>query len=300
MLPLLHLVKFRGGQRRSHSFLVDVYQVHVRNLLLFSFGLSMARQIFGENIICHAMRQHIEQSYLDTKCLINGTMTGKDPAFHHDYYQWIAIVLLLLAFSIYFPYAVWFNRYGSFINELTTSIKDAESCKQLFKVIQKSKGNNLFWKTCTLEMAYLANLFILVFLLNRFFNQAWSSAQWSWKAVNVLFPESGDCFLNYYSGGDETTGRFTCLLPLNTVYRKVFLVLYGVAIALIILHGLAIVYRIHMVMKLKPKYVNMFWACKIAIRSAEKYEWQQILIKEWNQTKYSEDFCSKVYMETLV
>lgn len=282
MLPLLHLITFTGG--KSHSFLVDLYQTHVRNLLLFGFGLSMARQIFGENIICHLMKQSVTQSYADTKCFINGTMTlGDHPTVYHDYYQWIAIVLLLLALGVYWPFSIWFQFNGSYIKEISTNITDEKSCERVMEVLKSSRGCGMFWKTWTLEIVYALHLLMMGYALDRFFNHMWSKSGWSWTAIDILFPESGRCFVDYYSGGDVTIGRFTCLLPLNSVYRRVFWVLYLVALLLMCLHVVVFVHRLFLSIRLGREYVDLFWTWKIAETSAETFHAKQMLQEEWNQ-----------------
>ncbi|GBO20043.1 hypothetical protein AVEN_86387-1 [Araneus ventricosus] len=97
MIPLVQLLKFKGAGR-SHSIIIDFNQIYVRNLLLFGFGLCMARQFSGPDIICHIDTKSIDALYINTKCFINGTMTlpteQQDNVIYHNYYQWVSIVLL--------------------------------------------------------------------------------------------------------------------------------------------------------------------------------------------------------------
>lgn len=107
MLPLLHLLKWKGSHRgniQSCSMLVDFNQIHIRNLFLFCFGLGLAKQMFGENIECQHNKHDIEKKVLEMKCFINYTRTTfMDETLIHDFYQWIPVILLLLAFSFHFP-----------------------------------------------------------------------------------------------------------------------------------------------------------------------------------------------------
>lgn len=152
---------------KSYSPLIDFQQIHIRNIFVFAFGLSVARQLFGENIICHVMRQNIIQNYVDMQCFINGTFTPQDPPIYYDYYQWIPIYFLYMAF-IYYPFSIWCQIYGSYIKELTSHVKDEDRCREIFEIIQLSKGNLLFWKTWALEIFYFVNLLIQIGLTNSF------------------------------------------------------------------------------------------------------------------------------------
>ncbi|GBN13077.1 hypothetical protein AVEN_257666-1 [Araneus ventricosus] len=242
----------------------------------------MARQLFGDNINCQLDGQSIGQSFLNTKCFINGTRTNLIgptyatlPILYHDYYQWIPIVLLLLAFSFYLPFRIWSRHIHNFMEELTTKIEDEESCDRIFQVITLSKGNRLYWKTWALECVYAVHLMIHIILLNQFFHRLLSLSGWSWSAIPLLFPEIATCFYDYFGRGLQTLGKFQWLMPLNTLYRKIFFVVYVMCSVLIPLHVIFFLYRMIMALRMGRNWINMWWCVQISKQAA----------KTWHATK---------------
>ncbi|GFY61761.1 innexin [Trichonephila inaurata madagascariensis] len=291
MLPLALLKwKSRDVSPKSHSLLVDFNQIHVRNLFLFCFALSISRQYFGENINCQIDGHRVSQSFLDTKCFINGTLTNFSgvqepilPVLYHDYYQWVSIVLLLQAISFHLPFRLWSKNIHSYVQELTIQKFEKSECDRVFNVITSSKGNGIFWKIWTLECFYAAQLICQIFLLNLFFHRVWSLSRWSWSAIPILFPEMGTCIYDYFSGGGQTAGRFRCLLPLNSVYRKVFFVIYGLFAILLVLHKVFFLYRLFLTIRLGPKWINMWWSLQIAQDVANSWHGKQTLNRKWRR-----------------
>lgn len=258
MNPLTHLVKFSSKQHKSYSVLVDIFQIYFRNIILFCTGLSMVRLLFGEIIVCQTMGRSVSQTFVDTKCYINGTITDKE-GLYHDYYQWVSVYLLLCAFAFYFPYSIWAKLFANYIRHLE-SLSDKP--EQAIQVIKDSKGNFIFFKTLTLEIFYTVYLFFILFLTDLFFNGIWSRFSWSYTAVYKIFPDTGKCNVTYFHAGGDTDDRFICLLPLCSVYRKVFSALYILTITLIISNVCIISYRIFLMWR-KRKCVNIWWAFEI-------------------------------------
>lgn len=264
MNPLLHLVKFSSKHSQSHSILVDIQQIYLRNVILFCTGLSMIQLLFGEVIVCQNTVNAVSQTFIDTKCYINGTMTkgssnGTTPTIYHDYYQWVSVYLLLLAFGFYFPYSIWLKLFGSFIRHLETL---AEKPNEVIQIIKESKGNFIFYKTLALEVVYIFYLIIILILTDVFFNGLWSRFNWSLTAVYKIFPDNGSCYIDYYHSSGSSDAWFNCLLPVCSIYRKVFSLLYVLVLHLFILNGIMITYRIIMAFH-KGKNVDIWWAFQI-------------------------------------
>lgn len=276
----------------SHSTLVDLQQLYVRNVFLFCFGLSMTRQFFGPNIICQLDGNRLTQDMLDTKCFINGTFTDFSdtenaivPSLNHNYYQWVSLVLLLMAFSFHFPFRMWAKYASQFIKELSTCLKTEEDCCRVIHIIRQSRGNHLFWKMFLLECIYFMHLVLQIVLMDQFFNRIWSLSKWSHTAIDLLFPDMSSCFYDFYSVGGITTGRFRCLLPLNSVYRKVFWIIYPVFVSLMALHVLFFVYRLCLAIYFGKEWINEWWCVQVAKSRAESWLAKDSLHKAWVQRK---------------
>lgn len=266
MIPLLQLVQLNTPHEESYSIFLTIYHVYVRNILTFCTGLTMIRFLFGNSIECLNDNQHFPQSYMDTKCYINGTFTLEQghPTLYHDYYQWIPVYLVLLAFGFHFPYSLWSQHYGHYLRHLE---KLAEKPNDMIQMIQETQGNSIFFKTVALEMFYIVHLVSIVNISNAFFNHLWSRFYWSWRAIYKLFPDKGTCYFEYYHGSGISENKLTCILPLCSVYRKIFFTLYFLVWVLMVVNAWMIVYRILLVLY-KRKFVNTWWAFTIAEQCA--------------------------------
>lgn len=283
MLPLLHLVKWKttdGPRVVSCSMLVDFIQIHVRNTFLFGFALSLLKQIFGENIHCQLDKSSIDQVIVDMQCYINGTWSKyKEETIYHDYYQWISLILFLLAISFHLPCRIWFKWMGKFIQEMTANVKDQESCEKVVQVVKESRGNGLFFKTWILESVYSILLMIQIGLLDFVFHHMWSKSGWSPSIIQQLFPDMVHCNHDYFAGGFETTGKFTCILPLNTAYRKIWWITYFIFAALMALLVICHAYRIHLLCFYGREKIDMWWCIKISSSRVETWKAKVMLTK---------------------
>lgn len=287
MLPLLHLVKWKatsGPRVVSCSMLVDFIQIHIRNVFLFGFGLALAKQVFGENIHCQTDKSTIDQVIVDMKCFINGTWSKyKDESFYHDYYQWIPLILFMLAISFHLPCRIWFKWMGNFIQEVTANLKDRESCEKVLYLVKESRGNGLFWKTWILEFVYAIQFMLQIGLLDLTFHHMWSKSGWSPSIIPQLFPDMARCDHDYFAASFKTTGKFTCLLPLNTAYRKMWWITYVIFIVLFILQMICHAYRIYLVCFYGREQIDMWWCMKIASSRAETWN-AKVLLMNMNKT----------------
>lgn len=262
MIPLLQLVQWNTQQEASYSVFLTLYHVYVRNILTFCTGLTMIRFLFGNSIECLNDNRQFSQSFMDIKCYINGTFTlvPGHPTLYHDYYQWVPVYLVLLAFGFHFPYSFWSQHYGNYLRQLENL---AEKPNDMIQMIRETQGNFIFFKTIALEMFYIVYLVWLVSISNVFFNHLWSRFHWSWRAIYKIFPDDGMCYFEYHHGSGVSENKLNCILPLCSIYRKIFFTLYILVWVLMVVNAWLIVYRILLVLY-KRKFVNTWWAFKIA------------------------------------
>lgn len=286
MVPLLSMLKF-SADGATDSFLTLLHYKYIRNFFIGAFTLSLTRQLFGDNIICHAMKQDISQHLLETNCFINGTFSknAEGDVVHHNYYQWISIILMFEAFCFYLPYHVWYKFCGLFLKNLQ-HVKDEESFKKVIKTIELSHGYKIFWKTRFLELFYFVHLIAQACLVNHFLNRGFSYP-WNSNAVNVMFPDYGNCNFDYYSGGFMTTGKFICLLPLNVLYRKVFSIASIGFWIVVPFHVFYFTYQVTWgLTKGRRKNIDTLYAYRLASRFADDFQFR-ILLK--NKMRIAED-----------
>lgn len=297
MFSIVQLLKWKRSNLPgwSHSVLVDFQQVYVRNILLFCFGLCLERRFFGDNILCQMDGHRIGQELLNAKCFINGTFSKNDKldVIYHDYYQWIPVLLLVLAYSFHFPYRVWSKYTSAFIKELGKEIENEQDYIELIETL--SKGDCLYWKTIALETFYGVQLTVIIVVIDVFFNRVWSSVHWSWTAIPILFPEMVSCNYDYFSSGGITSGRFRCLLPLNAVYRRAFVGLYVLCLFLMVAHIVYLIYRFVSTIIVGKNKINIWWNFQVAKSLTHSWRVRCALEKEWKRMYYD-----RIQKSTLV
>lgn len=283
MYSLLHLVDFNSKQNQSYSIFLTVYHMYVRNIILFCTGLTMIRFLFGNVIECLNDNVRFPQRYMDTKCYINGTLTKESghPILYHDYYQWVPVYLIILAFGFNFPYLLWYEQYGNYLQCLE---KLADKPEELIQVIKDSKGNLIFLKTVALEYFYAVYLIFILFVTDVFFNKLWSYFNWSWTAVYKIFPDNGMCYFTYNQSGGSSENKLNCILPLCSIYRKIFITLCFLVWVLMAMNVWMILYRIVLMLH-KKKCINIWWAFKIAEQCAPSWHMKKQIKRELKEMK---------------
>lgn len=272
LLPLLQFVKFRPGP--GPSFLVDLYAKYFRNVFLFGFALAVCRQLFGDTIVCqNSETSSLSPMYVETRCFLNGTVTldpvTRNTVMTHDYYQWVPVLLLLASFHFHFPLQIWCRAFGSYA-DFIRGAKDEASTRQVVNAVGKLQG--LFWKTWMLECFYLMHSFMGIWLLDTFFNNVWSQNSFTTAGtIKKLFPEHGVCLFRYVAGSAEKEAKILCLLPLNSVYRKLFVVVFETFKLLTAVHGLLFCHRLWLICRIGLTRIDGWWTTRIAIHSAETW-----------------------------
>lgn len=226
----------KGTSDDSLPIMGWVHTQLLTNGFLFAFLLSLGRQYFGNAIECHRDKQSLSDAYLHTSCYMNGTftMTEDGDRLYYTYYQWMPVILLVEAFGLCWPRIVW----RQWIHILPTLNKD--NAETILQAIDRHGGQRVFWKMLALEGLCALNFVVQVALLDCLLN----GGLWKGLSYDVLFPASAQCDVTYYSGGDMTTGKFICLLPLNIFYRVFFQIGYWIFWTVLATHVLALVYRL--------------------------------------------------------
>ncbi|TRY75746.1 hypothetical protein TCAL_11109 [Tigriopus californicus] len=283
-----------------------VFRLHyfwtVSFILVFSVLLSLS-QYAGDPIDC--IHDHnIPDDTFDRFCWVEGTWTRKlgfdaiggqmDKAFlrkdlnfvrcfdestnsdgkphedcwQHQYYQWVALVLVLQAGCFYFPRYLWQiweqGKIQSLVSGLdrTSLIKGLQSKNELQKgeikdkiqlMIQywrEAKGTNNLWaiKFYICELLCVLNVVAQFYFTNFFLNGQF--AQVARQGLNLdendsILPILAECRLTTYgSGGQPQLTSGLCVLPLNIVNQKFYSLYWYWLSALLVVSILALTLRI--------------------------------------------------------
>ena len=114
-------------------------------LLVFS-ALTTSRQFFGEPIHCNLDHGAISMKVFESYCWMSSTFTllvdnradnatllykgvgqgsGREDSanLHHNYYQWVGLLLVLQAAASYAPWAAWKWAEGGRVGKLLAGVK---------------------------------------------------------------------------------------------------------------------------------------------------------------------------------
>ncbi|XP_064457178.1 innexin shaking-B-like [Ornithodoros turicata] len=180
-----------------------------------------------------------------------GVHRTDDPStiVHHAYYQWVCFVLLLQAGMFYVPHWIWSTVEAGKIQYLTIGLESAVIPEDERRTRRKLLIG-YFMRHLHCHKMYLAT-FILsqglnfinvvgqMLILNRLLNghfteygfQVVRFLQRDWKnrtdPMVRIFPRMTRCtFYRYGSGGGVQSSESMCLLPLNNINEKVYVLLW--------------------------------------------------------------------------
>ena len=208
----------------------SLHYIHTRNLFIFSFIISITNQFMGDAVIfCNtAHESSIPEAMINSFCYLNGTYTdfnGKQ--YYHHYYKWISIILLLEVFTFYIPFFVWGNKCRAYIesivfdkNENPLELNETR-CKYILKEI-KNSNFNIYVKHLILEIVFFVNVILQFTLLHALLNFKYFTFEF-----DLLFPYNAKCDIHGVGvGGNLSKLKILCNLPLNILYKKIFIVIY--------------------------------------------------------------------------
>ncbi|CAL8126490.1 unnamed protein product [Orchesella dallaii] len=195
------------------------------------------------------------------------TSSNPDVKFHH-YYLWVGLILGVQAMSFYIPRGLWkaweSSRVSTLLKEresLIAPAKEIDSTDSLHALItyfRSKKHSFYYWKLLTCELLNLINAVVQLTITNMFLGfgllnlkldvlqllQETRPLQRS-DQIDQMFPKVTKCvFYNYGASGNVQTYDSLCVLPVNAVNEKLFIVIYTWLWILISISAIAVVYRI--------------------------------------------------------
>lgn len=189
-----------------------------------------------------------------------------DPVTTHQYYQWVCFVLFLQALMFYFPHYVWKSMEGGRLKALTMDLEGPlvseavktqriEALTAYFKV-SLHRHNFYAYRYTVCEILNFINVIGQMFLTNRFLGGVFLEYGTNVIAFNdldqtnrtdpmmMVFPRVTKCtFYTFGAGGQPQNHDAICVLPINIINEKIYIVLWFWFIILAIITGLAIIYR---------------------------------------------------------
>lgn len=198
-----------------------------------------------------------------------GSALDEEDHVYHTYYQWVCFALYIQALGFAVPSFLWKmlaeDKITSLVMDLDQHIVQKErsqKCQSLVKFLIKSRGSHggTFYCFILLEVMNAVNVLAQMFLMDRFLGgNYWSFGLNFLKHRTTIspyddpalfdplirvFPRMTKCtFHRFGSSGDVERHDALCLLSVNHVNEKIFIVIWFWFMALVIASTIGIIYR---------------------------------------------------------
>jgi hypothetical protein len=191
----------------------------------------------------------------------------KDEVIEHAYYQWVCVVLFLQSLCFYATHLLWKGwergKIKALIMDLNKVILKADEKKTnedtLVDYLKRTRGkhNAYAFRYFICEVLNFVNVIIQMIFVNYFLGGEFSKYGMDvLKFVNrdpedredpmaKIFPKLTKCtFRQFGPSGDVMRFDNLCLLPLNILNEKIYIVLWFWFYLLVITSGIVVIYRI--------------------------------------------------------
>ncbi|CAG9827683.1 unnamed protein product [Diabrotica balteata] len=257
------------------------YKITVMLLAGFSILLT-SKQYFGEPIDCDVEQRKdiidtfcwihgtfiVEENLGDSRVPGLGLISskanephGKDsPTSRQTYYQWICLIFGFQAVLFYLPRYLWKACEAGRLKELVGEfggplVSDKWNPTERDKLMANFLGSTYIHNMYTFRYCFcevlnmlnvIANIYFMDWLVTGEFS-AYGINHATYKTINPMnrvFPKIAKCtYYKYGPSGDVQLLDALCILPLNVLNEKVFLILWYWFYLLLIISVLCVVYR---------------------------------------------------------
>ncbi|KAF0310466.1 Innexin inx2 [Amphibalanus amphitrite] len=200
-----------------------------------------------------------------------GTKQTDDTVQYHAYYQWVCFVLFLQALMFYTPRFLWQGWEGGkarmLVMELNCPIVDEQAKNDrkalLVEYLTCNMHNHTMYalKFFFCEFLNLVNVVGQIFFIDYFLDYEFTTyglrvVEFSQSAseertdpMTLVFPKVTKCnFETFGHSGTPQVHDAICVLPLNIVNEKVYIILWFWLVILTAISAMAIVYRFFVVL----------------------------------------------------
>jgi len=265
-------------------------------LLLALSVVSTSKQFFGDPITCDVRNGGVNQAVLDSYCWMyatfnippdfKGACAKRDfngAKLYNTYYQWVALYLVFQAVIFYIPRSIWLSLEGGLMKFLAKGARGkiiesaCEKRENLLKTFQEhlhNKYNAYAAGFIAMEVTNVIVVLTMIFATNSFLNHQfldygplvyrYYSVPEEERFGNVMnpmcnvFPRIAACdYIRFGPGGGQETKNAICILGLNMINDKIFLVLWYWYIVLTVLGCIRLFYRGCQVSSSRVRYVMM-------------------------------------------
>lgn len=273
--------------------------------------LVTGREYFGDPIDCISPGEELLAPIIDTYCWIHSTFTlpeshdkeigthvahpGVDQStpnkerVYHKYYQWVCFTLFLQGMCFYIPRYLWKNWESGRIRSLVQRLDDPilsgeEKRKQVLCLVeyfsQTLRTNGTYFAQFVFcEILNFVNVVCQIYFVDYFLNGSFSTyglevfRNPESNPMVRVFPRMTKCTFHFYgSSGDVQKFDTLCILPLNVLNEKIYILLWFWFMALAFISAIVLLYRLAIISLPKLRYLI---TSKVA-RTTDKYTVEMI------------------------
>lgn len=227
---------------------------------------------------------------------------------YHAYYQWVVFILYLQAMAFSLPKFLWNATENNLTATLTEDLKFTVmtpkkrliKLKRLAEYLERTKHeNSFFWFFVFCEILNLINVVGQMFLLDRFldgkfwslgkrfFDSTWflttdPNIEVAYDPLLEVFPRITKCtFHKFGSSGDLERLDAFCLLTINNVNEKIFVILWFWLHFLSTASFLYFIWRILSIFLLDVRIMSLGLSCAIISRTNVEDIVSRSSISQW-------------------
>jgi hypothetical protein len=289
---------FEVNQISIDNWTFKLFYKATTSILIACSLLSGTKQFFGEPINCDVRGGGVDGGVLNSYCWMyssfkippdfKGHCSKRDhygEELYNTYYQWVAIFLVCQALLIYIPRVVWLSMEGGLMKFLVRNARGKivegaqEKRDQLIQTFKVHLHNKYTKYAFLFFLCELLNLFVvvfIVFLIDRFLNYSFLGYGYGvWRYYSLpheerrflefnpmceVFPRVASCdYKRYGPGGGQETKNALCVLGLNMINDKIFMILWFWYGFLILMGLFRTIDRVAQVLSWRFRYQLIKW-----------------------------------------
>lgn len=233
-------------------------------------------------------------------CVDKSDTNNKEERIYHKYYQWVYFVLFFQACGFYAPHLVWKAWEAKLLRNLTVDLDlrsplasdENEKRTAIRRIVryfvrnEQSRNNrhqNYFRYFTLCEAMNFLNVIVQIYLVDEFLGGTFTTygldvldyAQLDQEdrvdPMVRVFPRMTKCtFHRFGSSGDVQRHDALCILPLNIINEKIYIVMWFWFVFLALITGAWLVYRTFTIFKPSIRYKVLRRRASLANKTSMK------------------------------
>lgn len=212
-----------------------------------------------------------------------------DEVIEHAYYQWVCFVLFLQAIMFCLPYFIWKTMESGRMKVLTEKLKSPvlsederktsyEGLAKYFR-FKRNDHQSYAFKFLMCEVLNFINVLSQIYFIDAFLGGEFrkfgadvvkytnEEQENRLDPMIKVFPRITKCtFHKYGSSGDVQKHDALCLLPLNIINEKIFVVMWFWLVVLAVLDGTVLVYRFVIYFSSQARFLLLHCVSRLTTR----------------------------------